>query len=164
MKINKEVLKLKGFPDSIIKTKWDEAHLQSAAKVQRLAVELYEGECSCFTFNDGGVLVDRVLDDESFTVKDMLAVNFVEYFAETLSTGYKPIDSKFLYIYGIGEELANSTAFADKVLSNLIKYNQQRGNSVIVNSDVQMASIFTRNYPLSSALLETKTQIMRTKG
>ena len=162
--VNKEVLKLKGFPETILRTKWDEAHLQSAAKVQRLAIELHEGECACFTFNDGGVLIDRVLDDESFTVKDMLAINFVEYFADTLADRYKPVESKFLYIFGIGEELANSTTFADKVLSNLIKYNIQKGNSIVVNSDTQMASIFSRNYPLSSALLETKTQIMRTKG
>ena len=161
---NKNVLLLKGFPPNLLKTKWDEAHLQSAAKVQRLAVELYEGECCCFAFNDEGVLIDRVLDDGSFTVKDMLAVNFVEYFADTLADRYRPVESPFLYIFGVGEELANNSTFADKILSNIIKHNQQKGNSVVVTSDVQMASIFSRNYPMSSELLETKTQIVRTKG
>jgi len=160
--MSKQILQLKGFPKSLLETKWMDAHLQSPAKLQRLAVEIHEGNASAFCFNEQGALIDRVLDDGAITIKDMLAISFPTYMAKVLSDGMTPVVAPFLYIYDVGGELANTTNYSDKLLTNLVKTNNSRGNTTILVSDTLAPSLFSRNYPSVSSIIETKTQIVRT--
>ena len=160
--MNKQLLTLKGFPASIINTKWEEKHLQSPAQLQRIATAIYDGGCTVFISSDAGIIIDRVLEDESTHITDMLCVDFPQYFADVMKDGLKPVKSKFLYINNINSELANSTTFSDKVLTNLIKTNKAAGNTTVIVSDMVAPSLFTRNYPLASNECDFKTTGERT--
>jgi len=159
--MNKMILQLKGFPKNLLSTEWETSHIQSPAKLQRLAIDIHTGNTSAFCFNEQGILIDRVLDDESVKIKDMFAIDFPTYMAKVLADGMTPVVAPFIYVYNIGGELANTTNFADKLLTNLVKTNSARGNTTILVSDTLAPSLFSRNYPSVSSILETKTQIAR---
>jgi len=139
-----------------------EIRLASPAKFNQLAISIADGG-SFFLYKDEGAIIDRVLEDETYTTKDIFGINFVEYFSKIFDKGvsHKGIKSKILYIYNVGDELSNSTAYADKVLASLIKTNNSAGNTTIINSDRYGIALFKRNYPISAELIEMFSEVQR---
>jgi len=139
-----------------------ETRLASPAKFNQLAINIADGG-SFFLYKDMGAIIDRVLEDETYTTKDIFGINFVEYFSKIFDkdVSHKGIKSKILYIYNVGDELSNSTAYADKVLASLIKTNNSAGNTTIINSDRYGIALFKRNYPISAELIETFSEVQR---
>jgi len=165
--IDKRVLTLKNIPYTYTATKWMDVRLASPAKFNQLAISIADVSTSnggsFFLYKDEGAIIDRTLDDETYTVKDIFGINFVEYFTKIFDkdVSHKGIKSKLLYIYNVGDELSNSTAYADKVLASLIKTNSSAGNTTIINSDRYGISLFKRNYPISTELIDTFSEVQR---
>jgi hypothetical protein len=164
---DKRVLTLKNIPYTYTTTKWMEIRLASPAKFNQLAIGVADASVadggSFFLYKDTGAIIDRVLDDDTYTTKDIFGINFVEYFSKIFDkdVSHKGIKSKLLYIYNVGDELSNSTAYADKVLASLIKTNNSAGNTTIINSDRYGIALFKRNYPISAELIETFNEVQR---
>jgi len=158
--MNKKVLQLKGFPLEFLDKKWDTVRLLRPAMFQALSTALYDSTSTAYVYLDGGVLIDRLLEDGKYGAADMLAVNFTEFLDHKLGndeTTKFPI-APILYIYGVGEETSNS-GFSDKVLAQLVNKNKLAGMSTIINSELLMPGTFTSTYPRTNALLDTKLQI-----
>jgi len=161
MENNKQVLQLKNIPLTLIDTKWEDLHLYSPAKFNRLAIELSEGNKTVFLHGDKGAILDRLIEDETKSPSDIYGIDYPKYFSAVFDGGNGTVKSNVLYIYDVGEELANSTNYSDKVLSNLIKLNKANGNTTIICSDIYATSLFKRNYPLASGLIDDFLQITR---
>jgi hypothetical protein len=156
--MNKKVLKLKDFPDHILYGQVTETKTKPA-NIEK-AIEIIKNNGVIYTYNDINLMMSIITDRELFAAKDMLCVNYVDLFSKRFSDSSLEFPkSKFIYVYGIGEELANTYTFSDKVLSALVSINRNNKGSLILNSTKFGVTLFSENYPLTSKNIDKKVTI-----
>ena len=157
--MNKNLLLLKGFPQSIVETNWQNMPLANPARFMRTIDLLEDDPMTLFLYKDEGISIDKLVSDGKKSITDFRAIDFAEYFSAIMDDRVFTVTVDVLYIYNVGAELANSTTFADKVLHKLVQHNKNAGNSTIITSSYYNSSSFTEKYTLTDQLVDVKLQV-----
>ena len=158
--MNKKLLLLKNFPPSILETTWKEMPLVNPGKLVRISEIIKEEPYTLFTYKDSGVLIDKLIDDGG-TIEDFRAIDYASYFSSIIEDKVYTVKANVLYIFNVGTELSNSTAFSDKVLHKLVQFNKDLGNTTIIVSDYYNFSTFTTKYSMTAQLVDSGMQVLK---
>ncbi len=158
--MDKKLLLMKGFPNSVISTNWKEVPLANPGKFIRTTELIKEEPMTLFVYKDVGAIIDKLIDDGK-DITSFRAVDFASYFSSIIEEKVYTVKTDVLYIFNIGCELSNSTTFSDKVLQKLVQYNKDAGNTTILVSDYYNGGTFATKYSLTEQLMDTRMQVLK---
>ena len=158
--MNKKLLLLKNFPPSILEVSWKELPLTNPSKLIRVSEMIREEPYTLFTYKDGGVIIDKLIEDGG-SIEEFRAIDYASYFSSIIEDKVYTVKADVLYIFNVGTELSNSTTFSDKVLHKLVQYNKDLGNTTIIVSDYYNFSTFTTKYSMTAQLVDSGMQILK---
>ena len=151
---------MKKFPLSIIGTTWSNMPVANPAKLERVADLIMEEGTTIFLYKDDGTIVDKLID-KGKDIISFRAIDFASYFSSIIEEKVYTVTTDVLYIYNVGTELSNSTAFSDKVLHKLVQHNKTAGNTTIIVSDYYNGSTFATKYNLTDQLVDSRMQVLK---
>ena len=158
--MNKKLLLLKNFPPSILEVSWKELPLTNPSKLIRVSEMIREEPYTLFTYKDGGVIIDKLIEDGG-SIEEFRAIDYASYFSSIIEDKVYTVKADVLYIFNVGTELSNSTTFSDKVLHKLVQYNKDLGNTTIIVSDYYNFSTFTTKYSMTAQLVDSGMQVLK---